>query len=171
MQKQARPASQKLARPLSQNTIQFHKTSSVSSMSSTHSEGTLHMREILTKTSPLRGAFEEFVKAKYAGESLLLYDACLNFQQVAKNPDLDEAAKQAQMNELGKEIAKEFFAKEASHAVDVPGGLRTALLNSAEKGVFQKHSFDPVCALAFNDLKDNFFFQFCKVTGLEEEEV
>ena len=158
---------------------QFHKTSSVSSMISTGSEGTLHMKEILSGDSPLRKPFEEFVKKKFAVEALLLYDACVAYQTTTKDPALNEAEKAAKMQEQGAKIVAAHFVKDAPEAFDVPGGIRTMLVQTAEKKTFQKHSFDAVAALSFNEcvlagvslltpaallhsLKDNFFFQFVR---------
>ena len=111
------------------------------------------MKEILSPDSPLRKPFEEFVKKKFAVEALVLYDACVSYQQLAKSTNIPEDEKNAKLQKMGKAIVQEHFVKDAPNAFDVPGGVRTMLVSTSEKDGFQKHSFDVVCALAFNDLK------------------
>jgi hypothetical protein len=147
----------------------MHKTSSVSSMGSTNSEGTLGMQEILSQESPLRPRFQDFVKSKYAGESLMLYDSCNEYKAMLKNARLSDAEKLEQSSALAQKIVAAHFAPTAEFAVDVPGGLRRVLLDAAEAGRFHPHSFDAVRVLAFNDLKDNFLYQFLKLQGLEDD--
>ena len=132
------------------------KTGQVLSVALSDEEG--GMQEILTEEkSALRDKFTEFVRSKYATEALVLYDACVRYQNLAQS-----GASKDELSKVGCEIIATHIMEGASQPVDMSATLRDSVLKLEQENSFDSKSFDQVKMMAFDLLKSNFYQHFAK---------
>ena len=135
-----------------------------SSHNSSTTDQTFH--DLIEKDSEHRRRFVQFIRSKFATEELMLYDLTTEFHRLGKNPK----TKQSKLNALGKKICQQHLVPNAAMAVDLPDSLRKIALDANARGEFTRTQFDVIRSLTFNELRDNFYFQFLRSTGLEGEQ-
>lgn len=114
------------------------------------------MEEILKdETGELRDRFTEFIRSKYATESMVLYDACVRFQ-AASNSGAEN------LNKLGREIVKAHVADDAPSSVDMPDNMRKKLLAMYSQNDFPPTAMNQTKNMTFDLLKANFYQKFVK---------
>ena len=138
--------------------------SSYKSSAASDGQASARMEEILSKTSDQRKRFTEFVRRKYATESLALYDESSKYVSSAVKATPHQRAV------MGRGIVDKFFADKAPMAVDIPDEYRRRLLVMRNSNEFPPDAFNKARHIAFMLLRDNFYHQFVKEAGLEDAE-
>lgn len=115
------------------------------------------MEEILHgESEENRKKFADFVRSKYASNTLHFYDDIVAYQKLSSKKE---------MKRKGTEIIKKFIL-DSPEAIDVPSEMKEDLLKLQSSGNFQSNSFDGPKRIAFDLLKSNFYHRFLDSTGL-----
>jgi hypothetical protein len=112
------------------------------------SDRTILRRDLLAEDGDLRQRFQEFVRKKYASESVHLYDEIAKYRALGGGKERAAA---------GAAIVARFVRPDASEAVSMPDGVRRALEATKD---FAPTTFDAVSSLVFSSLKENFLHEF-----------
>lgn len=126
-------------------------TADTSRMSEYRGERATEMKRVLESSD--REKFTDFIRQKFAGEVLELYDSCGAYSSAAGT---EERAR------LGEAIVATHLAEGAPKAVDMLDALRRAVLTVRDTGDWKPETFDATRAMAFELLMANFYNQYVK---------
>jgi len=113
------------------------------------------LEEVLDRKGVIRNAFAAFVRERFAAESLMMYEACVDYKEKA------EAGTGAEeLAAMGKKIVEEHVLDTAPNAVDLPHTLQIFLVQTVKNGECDKHTFDKACGISKELLRANFFNKF-----------
>ena len=108
------------------------------------------LKAILDLKNPLRPKFHEFVKKKYAEETLDLYDAAVEYIKAPEDKHV----------ELGVALVERFCLDESPQAIDLPDGIKKRMNEAYANKKFEPDTMGPLRLLALERLHTNFFIQF-----------
>jgi hypothetical protein len=111
------------------------------------------MEEILHGEDDTHKAkFADFVRARFASDSLNFYDAVLDYEKASSKG----------LRSKGDAIMKRFIVENAPEAIDLPHDIRQGLLSSYRQHHYNSQTFAESKKIAFELLKSNFYHKFAE---------
>ena len=99
--------------------------------------------------------FADFVRARFASDSLNFYDAALEYEKLPTKA----------LRSKGEAIMKRFVIDGAPEAIDLPHKVRAGLIEAYEQHKYTTSTFEEAKRLSFELLKSNFFHKFAESVG------